>query len=195
MIAKAPYYGLEVIYEVPGIVAEPASKDGVRRAHKKCTRAMTLVHAPNASRMEKMNEGYQMITEGVSDPLDSNFTCNLIAFCTLQSAPDYQLKPKRGQAGPTLAFVTISDVLIPASDGHPATFLAESIDKVSDDEAAAAPEHFRRMIHFTALAADQQGSKQSAGWTEDISPANAGKCRRVGKSPTDEALDMYGPSP
>ena len=134
-----------------------------------------------------------MITEGVVDPLDSNFTCTLIAFCTLQSSPDYQLKPKRGQPA-VLAFVTISDVLTPASDGHPATFLAESIDKVSEDEATAAPEHLRRTIHFAALAADQQGSRKSGSWTEDISPANAGKCRRLGRSPTDEPLAMYEPS-
>ena len=93
----------------------------------------------------------------------------------------------------TLQEITISNVLIEATEENPPTFLAESIEKLSEEEANDAPEHLRRMIHFAALAADQQGSKKTGGWTEDISPANAGKCRRLGKSPTDEPLDMYEP--
>ena len=191
MIRKSPHYGLEVVYKIPRGVSEPASGEGLRSVHKKCTRAIVLVVAPNASKMEKLNEGFQMSTGGVFDVLDREFTCNLIAFCSLQTAPDYQLKPKRGSDG-TLAFVTITDLLLPGSDGNPATFLAESIEKVPDEDAAAAPEHLRRTIHFAALAADQQGSNTSRRWTEELSPAHAGKCSRLGKAPTDELLEAYG---
>ena len=129
------------------------------------------------------------------DALNSKFTCNLTAFCTLTSAGEYQLKPGRGKKA-VLAFVTISNVLIEATEENPPTFLAESIEKLGEEEANDAPEHLRRMIHFAALAADQQGSKWKKGcaWTEELNPANASKCRRLGRSPTDEPLDMYEPS-
>ena len=130
------------------------SEHGIRRAYKKCNRVVCLVSAPNASKMQKMNDGFQMTAEGVVDALNSKFTCNLTAFCTLTSAGEYQLKPGRGKKA-VLAFVTISNVLIEATEENPPTFLAESIEKLGEEEANDAPEHLRRMIHFAALAADQ----------------------------------------
>ena len=54
MITKHPHYGLAVCYRVGEDVVE-----------KTCTKALALVVASNASQSNNMNEGYQMITEGV----------------------------------------------------------------------------------------------------------------------------------
>ena len=81
-----------------------------------------------------------------------------------------------------------------ASGGNPAVFLVESVEKIADVDAPAAPDHMRRLIYFASLTAKMQGASSKREWTESISPANAGKCRRLGKSPTDEALEKYSVS-
>ena len=74
-------------------------------------------------------------------------------------------------------------------------FLATSIEKLSENDAETARDHMRRTMFFTSLAAKQQGAGPNNVWTEELSPANASKCRRLGKSPTDELLDQYLLSP
>ena len=179
MIKKDPHYGLSVSYMVEN-----------QLVRKRCTRAVALVRASSASRSDNMNEGFQMITEGVRDPLNESFTCTLMSFCTLRTSPDYQLKPARGMKTQT-AFVVIADVLEAGSAEKPPVFLVESLEKVPDTEAEAAPDHIRRRIQFASLVAKMQGKNKKRDWTEATSPAIAGKCRRLGKSPTDELLDKY----
>ena len=110
MIKKDPHYGLSVSYKV---------EDQIIR--KRCTRAVALVRASSASRSDNMNEGYQMITEGVRDPLNESFVCMLMSFCTVRTSPDYQLKPARGMKTQT-AFVVIADVLEAGSAEKPPVF-------------------------------------------------------------------------
>ena len=179
MIKKDPHYGLSVSYNVNDQIV-----------HKNCTRALALVMATSPSKAENMNEGYQMTTEGVKDALDESFLCTLMSLCTVESSPDYQLKPARGQKT-QMAFVTIADVLkVGGSEKHP-VFLVESLGKIPDNDAPCAPDRMRRLIYFASLTAKMQGTSEKREWTEDMSPANAGKCRRLGKSPTDEALEKY----
>jgi hypothetical protein len=179
MIKKDPHYGLSITYMVEGDVVK-----------KRCTRAVALVIANNASKSDNMNEGYQMITEGVSDPLNKSFVCTLLSFCTLRTSPDYQLKPSRGMKTQT-AFVVIADVLEAGSAEKPPVFLVESLEKIPDAEAETAPDHISRLIHFASLTAKMQGKGSKREWTDETSPANARKCRRLGKSPTDDLLDKY----
>ena len=90
-----------------------------------------------------------------------------------------------------MAFVTIADVLeAGSSEKHP-VFLVESVEKIPDSDAPCAPDNMRRLIYFASLTAKMQGTSTKREWTEDMSPVNAGKCRRLGKSPTDEALEKY----
>ena len=109
---------------------------------KRCTRAVALVIANNASKSNNMNEGYQMSTEGVSDPLNESFVCTLMSFCTLRTSPDYQLKPSRGMKTQT-AFVVIADVLEAGSAEKPPVFLVESLEKIQMQ---------RLRLHPTTLA-------------------------------------------
>ena len=146
MIQKNPHYGLSVSYIVDGIVVQ-----------KNCTRTIALVLATTASKSDNMNEDYQIITENVKDAFDDRFECTLMSFCSVRSSPDYQLKPARGQRT-QMAFVTIADVLEAGSAGKPPVFLVESIEKVPDTDAPAAPDHMRRLIYFASRTAKMQGA-------------------------------------
>ena len=179
MIRKHPHYGLSVLYVVDGTVVE-----------KTCTKAVALVAASTASKSANMNEGYQMTTENVKSALDDQFTCTLISFCTVGASPDYQLKPGRNQKT-QMALVTIADVLEPGSVDKPPVFLVDALEKIPEPDAADAPDHMRRCVLFAALIAKTQGQSSERCWTEELSPANAGKCRKLGKAPTGEMLDKY----
>ena len=89
------------------------------------------------------------------------------------------------------ALVVIADVLEARSAEKPPILLVESLEKIPDTEAEAAPDHICRRIHFASLTAKMQGISSKREWTEETSPAIAGKCRRLGKSPTDDLLDKY----
>ena len=89
------------------------------------------------------------------------------------------------------AFVVIADILEVGSADKPPVFLVESLEKIPDAEADTAPDHIRRLIHFASLTAKMQGKSSTRQWTDDMSPANAGKCRRLGKAPTGEELEKY----
>ena len=134
-----------------------------------------------------------MITDGVKSVLDETFTCTLMSFCIVTAAPDYQLKPGRGQKT-QMAMITIADVLEAGSVDKPPVFLVDALEKIPDTEATAAEDHMRRVVFFAALTAKTQGQSSERGWTEDLSPAIAGKCRRLGKSPTGEMLEKYSRS-
>lgn len=179
IVHKEPHYGLSVDYVVDKAVVK-----------KTCITALVLVEATVASKMERVNEGFMMTTEKVKDALDDTFVFTLISYCSLTNAPDYQLKPTRRQKA-QMALVTISDVLETGSAEKPTMFLATSIEKLSEIDAETAREHMRRTIFFASLAAKQQGTGPNDVWTEELSPASASKCRRLGKSPTDDLLDQY----
>ncbi len=168
-IAKDPHYGLSVSYDVDGDVVI-----------KQCTKAIALIFTSTPTKSNVVNDGYQMSTDGVQDPFTEGFVCNLLTFCTIQTSPNYQLKPNRGQKTQT-AFVCIVDVL---ESGDRPVFLVEHVEKVEDSDAKQAPEHMIKRIHFAAMAAKMQGTSSSRLWTDEMSPASAGKCRRLGKAPS-----------
>ena len=179
IVHKEPHYGLSVEYVVDQALVK-----------KTCITALVLVKATVASKLDKVNEGFMMTTEKVTDALDDTFVFTLISYCSLTKAPDYQLKPTRREKA-QMALVTISDVLATGSADKAYRVLATSIEKLSEIDAEAAREHMRRTIFFASLAAKQQGTGPNDVWTEELSPASASKCRRLGKSPTDDLLDQY----
>ena len=131
-----------------------------------------------------------MITERVCDPMHDSFECTLMAFCTVKTSADYQLKHSKRTKTQT-AYAVIVDVLKEGSAGKPPVFLVKSLSKLDDDEAAKAPEHMRRRIQFAAQATAVQGKNKKRDWTQEINPAMANKCRKLGKAPTDRPLPEY----
>ena len=177
-IRQDPHYGLCVHFDVEGELVK-----------KKCKRALTLVRATKASETEKIGADFMMITKDVEDPLEptKQFSCTMVAFCALKAAADYQLKPLRGQTKQTAA-VVISSVLEAGSAGKPPKYLVDSIEKMDPTEAEHAAEHMNKRIRFAGLIAKMQGtgSKRELAmpWTDEKSPANASKCRKLGRAPT-----------
>ena len=104
IVQKEPHYGLSVTYSVDLALVK-----------KNCITALVLVEATVASSMDRVNEGFMMTTENVRDALNHDCVFTLISYCSLTTAPDYQLKPTRRQKA-QMAFVTISDVLEIGSD-------------------------------------------------------------------------------
>ena len=131
-----------------------------------------------------------MITERVCDPMHDSFECSLMAFCTVKTSADYQLKPSRRTKTQT-AYAVIVDILEEGSAGKPTLFLVESLSKLDDDEAVKAPEHMSRRIQFAAQATAVQGKNKNRDWTEETNPAIASKCRKLGRAPTDVPLMGY----
>ena len=108
----------------------------------------------------------------------------------MRTSPDYQLKPTRGKKTQT-AFAIIADILEEGSADKPPVFLVEALVIIPSTEAEAAPDQMLRRIQFAALAAKSQGNSINREWTEKLNPAVAKKCRRLGKAPTDAAMDKY----
>jgi hypothetical protein len=81
--------------------------------------------------------------------------------------------------------VYIVDVLHP---GEQPIFLVEHIDEIDDALAEEALQHWEKHLEFAALAAQKQGTSDVRGWTTTTSPAQSGKCRRIGKSPSDPPM-------
>ena len=131
-----------------------------------------------------------MITERVRDPMHDSFECSLMAFCTVKTSADYQLKPSRRTKTQT-AYAVIVDILEEGSAGKPPVFLVESLSKLDDDEAVKAPEHMSRRIHFAAHATAVQGKNKNRDWTQELNPTIANKCRKLGRAPTDVPLPEY----
>ena len=131
-----------------------------------------------------------MITERVRDPMHDSFECSLMAFCTVKTSADYQLKPSKRPKTQT-AYAVIQDILEEGSAGKPTLFLVESISKLDDDEAVKAAQHMSRRIEFAAQATAVQGKNKNREWTDETNPAMASKCRRLGRAPTDNPLEEY----
>ena len=70
-----------------------------------------------------------MITERVRDPTHDSFECSLMAFCTVKTSADYQLKPSKRTKTQT-AYAVIVDILEQSSAGKPTLFLMESLRKL-----------------------------------------------------------------
>ena len=81
-----------------------------------------------------------------------------------------------------MAFVCIVDVL--DTNGSKPVLLVEHMEKVEDSETKGATEHMNKRLSFAAVTAQMQGTNADRQWTEEKSPATAGKCRRLGKAPT-----------
>ena len=135
--------------------------------------------------MEKLGEGYRMVTEGVVDalsPEDPPFT--LVAFCSLANSPSFRLDPP-GSAKEQVALVLVTDR--PSSS----MFMVESVQLLGPFQKDATKAALQQLVKFAAESLEGQVGKRGAvlgAWSEGASPAAAAKCRRLGRSPTGPPL-------
>ena len=120
-----------------------------------------------------------MMTERVRDPMHDSFECSLMAFCTVKTSADYQLKLQRKKSTQT-AYAVIVDILEEGSAGKPTVFLVESLTKLDDNDSVQAVEHMARRIQFASLATAVQGKNKNRDWTDETNPALASKDTATG---------------
>ena len=152
-----------------------------------CAQALGLVVSKQKTRMEKLGEGYRMVTEGVVDalsPEDPPFT--LVAFCSLATSPSFRLDPP-GSAKEQVALVLVTDR--PSSS----MFMVESVQLLGPFQKDATKAALQQLVKFAAESLEGQVGKRGAvlgAWSEGASPAAAAKCRRLGRSPTGPPLNQ-----
>ena len=102
----------------------------------------------------------------------------LSAMCTLINLPQYRLDPPRGGSQHALVTVTAK------TDD---SFVVESVQLLSSDEAAEAKQSLLKLLHL-AMHIHGRDRKRTVEWTDGFSPVTARKCKRVGRFPSDAPL-------
>ena len=149
-----------------------------------CQKVVALVCPCQKSKLEKLGNGFNLVTNGVQDVIpagadaptpEQEFT--LTAMCTADNLTRYKLDPPRGQK---------QHALVPITDVAAGVFVVETVQLVSQEDVNAL---MTSMITRARLAKERvlgDSGKRSLPWTEFSSPAGAKKCRVLGRSPTDE---------
>ena len=148
-----------------------------------CQKVVALVRSCHKSKLEKLGNGFNLVTNGVQDVIpadaeaatpDQEFT--LTTMCTAENLTQYKLDPPRGQK--QHALVTITDVAA-------GQFVVETVELVSSENA----NHLTTSMTTWARLAKElvlgDSGKRSLPWTDVSSPASAKKCRTLGRCPTD----------
>ena len=88
--------------EMPSFLSEGLKQSAAKYVMRACAQAYCLVEATQGGQMESIGDnGYNLITKGVKDALDTNaaqpgdrvFT--ITAFCALENLQDFKLDPPR----------------------------------------------------------------------------------------------------
>jgi hypothetical protein len=149
-----------------------------------CQKVIALVRSCQKSKLEKMGDGFNLVTHGVQDAIpagagaatpDQEFT--LTTMCTADNLAQYKLDSTRGQQ--QYALVTITDV---ADE----VFVVETVQLLSPDNAKDLMTSMTTWACFAKELVLGDSGKRNFPWSDAASsPASAKKCRKLGKCPTD----------
>ena len=152
-----------------------------------CQKVVALVRSCSKSKLEKLGNGFNLVTDGVQDVIpagtkaatpDQEFS--LTTMCTADNLTQYKLDPPRGQK--QHALVTITDVAA-------GQFVVETVELVSSENLThltTSMTTWVRLAKELVLGDSVTGDwKRSLPWTDVSSPASAKKCRTLGRCPTD----------
>ena len=132
-----------------------------------------------------IGSGFKLITPDVEDLLSTEdagqMKHTLSAICTLENLTQYKLDPPRGGTQHALVIVTAKT---------DASFVVESVQLLSAEEAAQAKQSLLKVLHM-AMRIHGRDRKRTLEWGETFSPVASRKCRRVGRSPTDALLPTW----
>ena len=98
----------------------------------------------------------------------------------MENVTAYKLDPPRGKAQHALVTITGK-----SSDA----FVVDHVQHLTPDEASQAKESLWKTL-LVACKASSKDLKRDAAWTEDQSPANAKRCKVLGRAPTDAAIPL-----
>ncbi len=148
-----------------------------------CQKVVALVRSCHKSKLEKLGNGFNLVTNGVQDVIpagaeaatpDQEFT--LTTMCTAENLTQYKLDPPRGQK--QHALVTITDVAA-------GLFVVETVQLVSSEDANDLTTSMTTWARLAKELVLGDSGKRSLPWTDVSSPASAKKCRTLGRCPTD----------
>ena len=153
-----------------------------------CQKILTVIKSTKASTTVNIGQGYKIVTTDIEDFLASDVSqlaaestqkFTLSSTCTLDNLSSYRLDPPRG--GAQYALVTITGK---ADD----VYVVELVQLLSPADAMFARNALLKLLRL-AIEINTSNLKRSAPWTEQDSPAQAKKCKVLGRCPTSEPLD------
>ena len=179
MVETSPHYAFTIVCK--------SISDG-SKILLPCQKILALIRSSKNSKPAPLSgHGFKLITPDVEDLLSIENPTEvadqkkhtLSAICTLENLPQYRLDPPRG--GTQAALVTLTA----KTDD---SFVVESVQLLSSDEAAQAKQSLLKLLHL-AIHIHSRDRKRTVEWTDGFSPiTTARKCTRVGRSPTDAPL-------
>ena len=153
-----------------------------------CQKILTVIKSTKASTTVNIGQGYKIVTTDIEDFLASDVSqlaaestqkFTLSSTCTLDNLSSYRLDPPRG--GAQYALVTITGK---ADD----VYVVELVQLLSPADAVSAKNSLLKLLRL-AIEINTSNLKRSAPWTTEDSPAQAKKCKVLGRCPTSEPLD------
>ena len=153
-----------------------------------CQKIVALVKSTTDSITTSLGPGgFKIVTRNIEcmladceDEIASTQTTEFVlsSTCPVENVTSYKLNPPRGKA--QHALVTITGKLDEA-------FIVDQVQHLTPDEATDAKESLWKTL-LVACMASSKDYKRDAPWTEVENPANAKRCKVLGRAPTDAVL-------
>ena len=151
-----------------------------------CQKILALVRSSKNSTPSPLGTGFKLITPGIEDLLSTEDPSGqaqhkkhtLSAICTMSNLPQYRLDAPRGGT---------QDALVTVTARTDDSFVVESVQLLSSDEAAKVKHSLLQLLHL-AIHIHGRDRKRAVDWSDEISPITFRKCSRVGRCPTDAPL-------
>ena len=151
-----------------------------------CQRVVALIVSSEKSKSEAVGtDGFKLTTKNVQCVMADDDThlaakYTLLATCTQDNLAAYRLDPVRGQK--QYAMITLTAKI-------DENFVVDQVQLLNEETAMQAKASFKKLIILTHRTNDP-ARKREVAWTEASSPASAKKCRVLGRSATDNPLDL-----
>ena len=151
-----------------------------------CQRVVALIVSSEKSKSEAVGtDGFKLTTKNVQCVMADDDThlaakYTLLATCTQDNLAAYRLDPVRGQK--QYAMITLTAKI-------DENFVVDQVQLLNEETAMQAKASFKKLIILTHLTSGRD-RKREVAWTEASSPASAKKCRVLGRSATDNALEL-----
>jgi hypothetical protein len=157
-----------------------------------CQKIICLVKSTKDSTTHQLGtSGFKVVTHDVECMLGDYDKCRdqttstskfiLSSTCPVENVTSYKLNPPRGKA--QYAFVTITGKIDDV-------FVVDHVLHLSPEEATDAKESLWQLL-LLGCRSSQMDLKRKNEWTEDISPAQAKRCRSLGRAPTAAAIPSF----
>ena len=208
MIRKSEHYTMAVQYisqQVPPELSQVASRTrpGVTML-RPCGRAIALVLSTKRSKpLPAGAGGYKLVTDDVTDLLHADSAAQpdalkkyeITSFCTLNNVTDFKLDPpKHSREQAALISITgVTNADTDSADQPVKGLLVDDVLLLTPEQAKALRPMLMKMLYFAALAGQISRKRQREPWTAKENPADAARCRILGRSPTGPELPDYSP--